>query len=48
MGRLIGWAIPARRGTPTFAVKSGIMESDTVEMPAASISRWTSPTDRQQ
>ncbi len=38
----------ATRGAPAAQVKSGIIESDTVGMPAASISRWASPTDRQQ
>ena len=38
----------ATRETPGAAVKSGIMESDTVGIPAASISRCASPTDRQQ
>ncbi len=38
----------ASRGTPTAAVKAGIIESETVAMPLASSTRWTSPTDRQQ
>jgi hypothetical protein len=48
MGRPIGWAMAARRGTPTAAVKDGTIESDTVAIPLASRTRWTSPTDRQQ
>jgi hypothetical protein len=48
MGRDIGYAIADSRGTPTAAVKAGIIESDTVAMPLASSTRWTSPTDRQQ
>ena len=48
MGRDSGWAMAASRGTPTAAVKAGIMESETVAMPLASSTRWTSPTDRQQ
>ncbi len=38
----------ATRGAPAAQVKSGIIESDTVGMPAASISLAASPTDRQQ
>jgi hypothetical protein len=40
--------MPARRGTPTARVKAGIMERDTVGIPEASSTLWTSPTDRQQ
>ena len=40
--------MPATRGAPTDRVKSGRVERLTVESPALSISRWTSPTDRQQ
>ncbi len=38
----------ATRGGLTEAVKSAIGESEMVEMPLASISRCTSPTDQQQ
>lgn len=38
----------AIRGAPTEAVKSGIIDSVTVEKPAASNSLAASPTDRQQ
>jgi hypothetical protein len=41
-------SIPATRGAPTEAVNSGIIDNDTVAMPLASMTRWTSPTDRQQ
>jgi hypothetical protein len=37
----------AIRGAPLLAVSSGIIDSDIVLIPAASISRWTSPTDQQ-
>ena len=40
--------MPASRGTPTARVRSGIQDIVTVEMPLASSTRWTSPTDRQQ
>ena len=40
--------MPASRGTPTARVRSGIHDSVTVAIPLASITRWTSPTDRQQ
>ena len=39
---------PATRGAPIARVKSGSVESATVARPAFSISRCTSPTDRQQ
>ena len=35
-------------GAPTERVNSGIIESEMVEIPAASICLCTSPTDRQQ
>ena len=38
----------ANRGTPTAAVKAGIIDNDTVAMPHASRTLWTSTTDRQQ
>jgi hypothetical protein len=44
----MGYAMAAILGAPTERVNSGIMESEMVEMPAASISLCTSPTDRQQ
>ena len=44
----MGYAMVAILGAPTERVNSGIMESEMVEMPAASISLCTSPTDRQQ
>jgi len=44
----MGWRIPATRGAPTDRVKSGSVDSATVDRPAASISRCTNPTDRQQ
>jgi hypothetical protein len=47
-GRPNGNSIPATRGAPTEAVNSGIIDNDTVAMPDASMTRWTSPTDRQQ
>jgi len=40
--------MPASRGTPTLRVSSGIQDSVTVEIPVASMCRWTSPTDRLQ
>lgn len=43
-----GCSMAAILGTPTLAVNSGIMESEIVLNPAASISRCTSPTDQQQ
>lgn len=39
---------PGYRGAPTEAVNSGSIDNDTVAMPCTSITRWTSPTDRQQ
>lgn len=47
-GRPNGNSIPATRGAPTEAVNSGSIDNDTVAMPCTSITRWTSPTDRQQ
>ena len=47
-GRPNGNSIPATRGAPTEAVNSGIMDNETVAMPLASMTCWTSPTDRQQ
>jgi hypothetical protein len=47
-GRPNGNSIPATRGAPTEAVNSGIIDNDTVAMPQASRTFWTSPTDRQQ
>ena len=47
-GRANGNSIPATRGAPTEAVNSGIIDSNTVAMPLASMTFWTSPTDRQQ
>jgi hypothetical protein len=44
----MGYAMAAILGAPTERVNSGIMESEMIEMPAASISLCTSPTDRQQ
>ena len=44
----MGYAIAAILGAPTERVNSGIIESEMVEIPAASISLCTSPTDRQQ
>jgi len=38
----------ASRGTPTAAVNAGIIDSETVAIPLASRTLWTSPTDRQQ
>lgn len=43
-----GYSIAATRGVLTAAVKSGILESVMVVMPAASIFLCTSPTDQQQ
>ena len=40
--------MPASRGTPTARVSSGIHDRVTVEIPFASSTLWTSPTDRQQ
>lgn len=42
-----GRSTAAIRGTPVLAVSSGIIDSDIVLNPAASISHWTSPTDQQ-
>ena len=39
---------PTTRGAPTDAEISGIQECTAVLMPAASTTRATSPTDRQQ
>jgi len=36
------------RGTHTFSVISGWLLMETVAIPAFSISRWSSPTDRMQ
>jgi hypothetical protein len=44
----MGYAMAATLGAPTERVNSGIIESEIVEIPAASISRCASPTDRQQ
>lgn len=46
--RPIGWATAAIRGAPTEAVKSGIGDRQIVGIPAASMTRCTSPTDRAQ
>ena len=43
-----GCSMAATRGAPVLAVSSGIIESETVLKPTASISRCTSPTDQQQ
>ena len=48
MGRLPGNPIPTTLGAPTETVSSGTQEWTAVEMPASSITRATSPTDRQQ
>jgi len=40
--------MPTTRGAPAAAVTSGITDSTTVDIPAFSISRAASPTDRQQ
>ncbi len=40
--------MPATRGAPVARVKSGSVERAAVVSPAFSISRCTSPTDRQQ
>jgi hypothetical protein len=37
----------ASLGTPTAAVRSGMLDMDIVLMPAISINLWTSPTDQQ-
>jgi hypothetical protein len=37
----------ATRGAPVLPVNSGIIDSEIVLIPAASISHWTSPTDQQ-
>jgi len=42
-----GCSIAAILGAPALAVSSGIMDSEIVLNPAASISRCTSPTDQQ-
>ena len=44
--RLIGVLMPAKRGTLTAAVRSGMLERVRVLKPAASILRCTSPTDQ--
>ncbi len=47
-GRPNGNSIAATRGAPAAALRSGIIESAIVEIPAASTFRCASPTDRQQ
>jgi hypothetical protein len=42
-----GCSTAAIRGAPVLAVRSGIIDSEIVLNPAASISHWTSPTDQQ-
>ncbi len=48
MVRLNGCSMAAMRGALTEAVRSGMIDSDMVVNPAASISRCSSPTDQQQ
>ena len=47
-GALPGYPMPIVRGAPTLAESSGRNESTPVEIPLCSMTRATSPTDRQQ